>query len=73
MSGALTGAACPNIRTVEDRARTTAVGTGDSTWQKILDEVIVKDDPIGTAEWVISVDSVVVFPDELEGGFPPTH
>lgn len=26
-------------------------------WQKILDEVTVKDDAVGEVEWVISVDS----------------
>ncbi|GAA5115145.1 hypothetical protein GCM10025762_29290 [Haloechinothrix salitolerans] len=34
--------------------------TADGTWQKILDEVIVKDDSVGEVEWIISVDSSVV-------------
>jgi hypothetical protein len=34
--------------------------TENGTWQKILDEVIVKDDAVGEVEWVISVDSSVV-------------
>lgn len=32
----------------------------DGTWQKILDEAIVKDDAVGEIEWVISVDSSVI-------------
>ena len=32
----------------------------DGTWQKILDEAIVKDDAVGDLEWVVSVDSTVV-------------
>jgi transposase len=34
--------------------------TADGTWQRVLDEVIVKDDSVGDLEWVISVDSSVV-------------
>jgi transposase len=32
----------------------------DGTWDRILAEVIVKDDSIGAVEWTISVDSSVV-------------
>ncbi len=31
--------------------------TADGTWQRILDHAIVKDDAVGSVEWVISVDS----------------
>jgi transposase len=34
--------------------------TADGTWDRILAEVIVKDDSVGAVEWVISVDSTVV-------------
>ncbi|UQS23127.1 IS5 family transposase [Amycolatopsis thermalba] len=44
-------------KTAHERLR---LWTADGTWQKILDEVIVKDDSVGEVEWVISVDSSVV-------------
>src|ERR1700742_4447146 len=44
-------------KTAHERLR---LWTKDGTCQKILDEVIVKDDSIGSVEWVISVDSTVV-------------
>ncbi len=31
--------------------------TADGTWERILDHVVVKDDSVGNAEWMISVDS----------------
>ena len=31
--------------------------TADGTWDRILDEVIVKDDAVGNVEWVFSIDS----------------
>jgi transposase len=34
--------------------------TADGTWQKILDDVVVKDDSVGQLEWVLSIDSTVV-------------
>jgi transposase len=34
--------------------------SADGTWDRILDEVIVKDDSIGRVEWVFSVDSSIV-------------
>jgi len=34
--------------------------TTDGTWERLLDEVVVKDDSIGEVQWVISVDSTVV-------------
>lgn len=34
--------------------------TMDGTWEKILDEAVVKDDAVGEVEWIISVDSTVV-------------
>ena len=34
--------------------------TADGTWDKILAEVIVRDDVVGEVEWVISADSSVV-------------
>ena len=44
-------------KTAHERLR---LWTKTGLWQKILDEVIVKDDAIGQVEWVISVDSSVV-------------
>lgn len=34
--------------------------TMDGTWQKILDEAVVKDDAVGEVEWLLLVDSTVV-------------
>ena len=34
--------------------------TADGTWERILDQVVVKDDAVGNVEWIISVDSSVV-------------
>jgi len=34
--------------------------TMDGTWQKILEEAVVKDDAVGEIEWVLSIDSTVV-------------
>lgn len=34
--------------------------TADGTWDRVLAEVVVKDDSVGEVEWVISVDSSVV-------------
>lgn len=34
--------------------------TADGTWQRILDEAVVKDDSVGDVEWIISIDSSVV-------------
>jgi transposase len=31
--------------------------TADGTWDRILDEVIVKDAAVGNVEWVFSIDS----------------
>jgi transposase len=31
--------------------------TADGTWDRILDEVVVKDDSVGNIEWVLSIDS----------------
>lgn len=31
--------------------------TADGTWDRILDEVVVKDDAVGRVEWVFSIDS----------------
>lgn len=31
--------------------------TADGTWDRILDEVVVKDDAVGKVEWVFSIDS----------------
>ena len=44
-------------KTAHERLR---LWTKTGLWQKILDEVIVKDDSVGEIEWVISVDSSVV-------------
>ena len=34
--------------------------TADGTWDRILDEVVVKDDSVGKIEWVFSIDSSAV-------------
>jgi transposase len=44
-------------KTAHERLR---LWTADGTWDKILAEVIVRDDAVGELEWVISVDSSVV-------------
>ena len=44
-------------KTAHERLR---LWTADGTWQRILDEVIVKDDSVGELEWIVSVDSSVV-------------
>ncbi|WP_433734432.1 IS5 family transposase [Nocardia sp. CA-129566] len=44
-------------KTAHERLR---MWTADGTWQRILDQVIVKDDSIGEVEWILSVDSTVV-------------
>jgi transposase len=44
-------------KTAHERLR---LWTADGSWQKILDEVIVKDDSVGDLEWIVSVDSWVV-------------
>ncbi|MEV0048821.1 IS5 family transposase [Nocardia rhamnosiphila] len=44
-------------KTAHERLR---IWTADGTWDRILDEVIVKDDSIGEVEWIISVDSSAV-------------
>lgn len=31
--------------------------TADGTWDRILNEVVVKDDAVGNVEWVFSIDS----------------
>lgn len=31
--------------------------TADGTWERILAEVIVKDDAVGNVEWTFSIDS----------------
>jgi transposase len=42
--------------------------TADGPWDRVLDEVIVKDDSIGQVEWVFSVDSSVVRAHEHAAG-----
>ena len=44
-------------KTAHERLR---LWTADGTWQRILDEAVVKDDAVGNVEWVISVDSTVI-------------
>jgi transposase len=44
-------------KTAHERLR---LWTADGTWQRILDDVIVKDDSVGEIEWILSVDSSVV-------------
>lgn len=41
-------------KTAHDRLR---IWTADGTWERILDDVIVKDDAVGNVEWTFSIDS----------------
>src|SRR6476646_4167386 len=41
-------------KTAHERLR---IWTADGTWERILDEVIVKDDSVGNVEWTFSIDS----------------
>ena len=41
-------------KTAHERLR---IWTADSTWDRILDQVIVKDDAVGKVEWTFSIDS----------------
>lgn len=41
-------------KTAHERLR---IWTCDGTWERILDRVIAKDDPVGNVEWTISIDS----------------
>jgi len=52
-------------KTAHERLR---LWTKDGTWDRILAEVIVKDDSVGEVEWVISVDSSVVRAHQHAGG-----
>lgn len=54
------GGICPRYgpwKTAHERLRK---WTMDGTWERILAEVVVKDDAVGEVEWIISVDSTVV-------------
>jgi hypothetical protein len=33
-----------------------------ATWDRILDEAVVKDDSVGNIEWMLSIDSSVGVP-----------
>jgi transposase len=44
-------------KTAHERLR---IWTADGTWERILDQVIVKDDSVGTVEWSFSIDSTSV-------------
>jgi len=48
---------CGPWKTAHERLRR---WTADGTWERILAEVIVKDDAVEEVEWVISVDSTSV-------------
>jgi transposase len=41
-------------KTAHERLR---IWTADGLWERILDEVIVKDDAVGNVEWTFSIDS----------------
>jgi transposase len=41
-------------KTAHERLR---IWTADGTWERILDQVIVKDDSVGNVEWSFSIDS----------------
>lgn len=41
-------------KTAHERLR---IWTADGTWDRILNEVIVKDDAVGHVEWTFSIDS----------------
>jgi transposase len=42
---------------MEDRHERLRRWTANGTWDRILDEVVVKDDAVSRVEWVLSVDS----------------
>jgi transposase len=44
-------------KTAHERLR---AWTADGTWDRILDQVIVKDDAVGKVEWTFSIDSTNV-------------
>jgi transposase len=44
-------------KTAHERLR---IWTADSTWDRILDHVIVKDDAVDKVEWTFSIDSTNV-------------
>ena len=44
-------------KTAHERLRS---WTADGTWERILDEVMVKDDAVGNVEWAFSIDSSFV-------------
>jgi len=44
-------------KTAHERLR---LWTADGTWERVLDQVIVKDDSVGNVEWTFSVDSTSV-------------
>ena len=52
-------------KTAHERLR---IWTADGTWERILDEVIVKDDAVGNVEWTFSIDSSSVRPPALRRG-----
>src|SRR4029078_3333786 len=41
-------------KTAHERLR---IWTADGTWERVLDQVIVKDDSVGNVEWTFSIDS----------------
>jgi hypothetical protein len=42
------------LKTAHERLR---IWTADGAWDRILDQVIVKDDAVGNVEWTVSIDS----------------
>jgi transposase len=44
-------------KTAHERLR---IWTADGTWDRLLEEVVVKDDSLGSLEWMISIDSTNV-------------
>jgi transposase len=62
-------------KTAHERLR---IWTADGTWERVLDEVIVKDDSVGNVEWTFSIDSSSVRAHQhsagarKKGAAPPT-
>ena len=58
------------LRALEDRHERLRIWTADGTWERILNEVVVKDDSVGNVEWTISIDSSNVRAHQHSAGAP---
>ena len=51
------GAICPSCGPWKIARERLRIWIKDGTWERILDQVIVKDDAVGNVEWTFSIDS----------------